>query len=273
VPKVKRATPDDYDYREGTQVSSVIFGLVMVVAIIVAGAAFLGGSLSKAGQRWSNVMDGASRVTGLSVKSVEIVGLEHVPPVARQVRDAAMIAEGENMFRADPYKIRDRVEATQLVTNVRVYRLWPDTVMIRADATQPTALWYNGSDWAVIDSLGRPMRSGVKAEHADLIRSTGGGAAEALPALSGALAHMPQIKSQLSLARRISERRWDLELSSGLVIRLPADEALSEGLASLATLEAQTSISRRPLTQIDLRLPGRVFLKPMAPPAANEGEA
>ena len=142
---------------ERTQISSVIFGLVMVVAMIVAGAAMLGGSLSQIGKRWGSAMDGASRSIGLSVDTVEVIGLEHVPAVARQIKAAAMIEPGENMFRADPHTIRRRVEDTRLVAKVRVYRLWPDTVMIYAHAAEPTALWNDGERWTVVDSLGRLM--------------------------------------------------------------------------------------------------------------------
>ena len=118
--KGKKSAPEPDIVLERTQISSVIFGLVMVVALIVAGAAMLGGSLSQVGQRFGSAMDGASRSVGLSVDTVEVIGLEHVPALARQVKASAMIEPGENMFRADPHIIRRRVEDTRLVTKVRV---------------------------------------------------------------------------------------------------------------------------------------------------------
>ena len=268
MPKVKPATrkrkaaPEPEYYGERTQVSSVIFGLVMVFAIIVAGAALLGGSLSQAGQRWASVMDGTSRTLGLSVESVQIVGLEHVPGVARQIEAAAMIAPGENMFRADPHVIRRRVEDTQLVTNVRVYRLWPDTVMIHADAAQASALWFDDTEWRVVDTLGRLMPGHRASDYAHLVKSVGVGAPEAVPGLDKALLEMPELITQIVLARRIAGRRWDLELKSGAIVRLPVDENLSVGMASLARFEAKGALTRRPIALIDLRVPGRIFLTP-----------
>ncbi len=273
MPKVKRADPEIYDHQARTQVSSVIFGLVMVVAIIVAGAALLGGSLSKAGERWSNFMDGASRSAGFSVQVIEVVGLEHLPPVAREVKTASMIAEGENMFRADPYTIRQRIEATGLVTNVRVHRMWPDTVLIRADAAQPTALWHDGETWQVVDTLGRVMRDQRPEEHASLLAALGPGAPEALPELTAGLDKMPEIRDHIAFARRIASRRWDLELESGVVIRLPADETLATGLISLAKLEATSDLTQRPLDLIDLRVANRVFLTPAVGSVTEEGAA
>lgn len=256
----RKSQPEPTYFEEGTQASSVIFGIVMVVAIIVAGAAMLGGSLSQVSQRWGNVMDGSSRALGLSVESVEVIGLEHVPAIARQVEAAAMIAPGENMFRADPHVIRRRVEDTQLVANVQVYRLWPDSVMIYADAAQPSALWYDGNEWTVVDSLGRVMPRQKAADHAQLVKSVGAGAPQALPALDAALDLMPEFAKHVKLARRIAERRWNLELINGAVVQLPSDENLAAGMASLARFEANSALTRRALKKIDLRVPGRVFL-------------
>ncbi len=266
----RKAVPEPEYHREPTQVSSVIFGLVMVFAIIVAGAALLGGSLSQMGQRWASAVDGVSRTMGLSVDSVEVVGLEHVPVIARQIKSAAMIAPGENMFRADPHLIRRRIEDTRMVANVRVYRLWPDTVMIYADAAQPSALWFDGDKWAVVDTLGRLMHGQRASDHAGLVKSVGIGAPEAVPGLDQALAQMPQLTTQIELARRVAGRRWDLELKSGMIVRLPADEGLASGIASLARFEADGALTRRAIATIDLRVLGRIFLTPS--PALKQAE-
>lgn len=260
--KGKKKAPEPELYLERTQISSVIFGLVMVVAMIVAGAALLGGSLSQVGQRWGSAMDGASRSIGLSVGTVEVIGLEHVPAVARQIRSAAMVEPGENMFRADPHLIQRRVEDTRLVANVRVYRLWPDTVMIYADAAEPTALWNDGETWTVVDSMGRLMPRARLEDHLSLVRSVGTGGPEAVPVLDRALSQMPDLRREVEYARRVAERRWDLVLRSGAVLKLPNDERIAPSLASFAQMNSDGELMRRPLTAIDLRVAGRVFLTP-----------
>ncbi len=264
MPKVKgkQAAPEPEVYGERTQISSVIFGLVMVVAIIVAGAAMLGGSLSQMGQRWSSAMDGVSRSVGLSVDRVEVIGLEHMPAAARQVKLAAMIAEGENMFRADPHVIRRRIEETRLVANVRVHRLWPDAVMIYADAAEPVALWNDGESWTVVDSLGRLMPKARPSDHLDLVKSVGDGAPEAAPALERAIALMPKLAGEIDHVRRVAGRRWDVVLRTGAIVKLPSDETLSAGIMSLDRMNKEGALTRRTLATIDLRVAGRVFLTP-----------
>ncbi|MEL6858656.1 MAG: FtsQ-type POTRA domain-containing protein [Pseudomonadota bacterium] len=264
--KGKKSAPEPEIILERTQISSVIFGLVMVVALIVAGAAMLGGSLSQMGKRWGSAMDGVSRSVGLSVGTVEVIGLEHVPAVARDVKSAAMIEPGENMFRADPHAIRRRVEGTQLVTKVRVYRLWPDTVMIYANAAEPTALWNDGERWAVVDSLGRLMSRVRASDHLTLTKAVGVGAPEAVPALETAFSIAPSLRDETDFARRVASRRWDLVLKSGAVMKLPVDEHLTDSMEFFATVGTAAELTRRPLSVIDLRIGGQVFLTPAAKP-------
>ena len=260
--KGKKLAPEPDIALEHTQISSVIFGLVMVVALIVAGAAMLGGSLSQVGKRFGSAMDGASRSIGLSVETVEVIGLEHVPAMARQVKTAAMIEPGENMFRADPHVIRRRVEDTRLVTKVRVYRLWPDTVMIYASAAEPTALWNDGERWTVVDSLGRQMPKARPSDHLDLVKSIGAGGPEAVPALEKALTLAPSLRAHTDHARRVAGRRWDLVLKSGAIVKLPVDESIELNLAGFAQKHAKSELAARPLSIIDLRIAGHVYLTP-----------
>ena len=264
--KSKKKTAEPEVYLERTQISSVVFGLVMVVAMIVAGAAMLGGSLSQVGQRWGSAMDGVSRSVGLSVDTVEVIGLEHVPAVARQIKASAMVEPGENMFRADPHVIRRRVEDTRLVANVRVYRLWPDTVMIYADAAEPTALWNDGEAWTVVDSMGRLMPTVRPQDHLDLVKLIGVGGPEAVPALEKAFAVMPDLRQEIDHARRIAGRRWDLVLRSGALVKLPNDENIAPSLVSFARMDEAGELTRRPVAEIDLRVTGRVFLTPKQEP-------
>lgn len=262
MPKISDDGDDIYAAKRPNQVASIVYGLVMVVAIIVAGAALLGGSMGQIGQRWSSSVDGFARVTGLSLQNVELIGLEHAPDVARQVRLAVMIEPGENMFRADPYDIKRRIEATELVNKVSVYRLWPDTVMIYATAVEPVALWRQDSGFAVVDSLGRIVQHPTTIDEASLLQVSGEDAAGGLPDLIVALTAYPDIRPQIDHLERVSARRWDMILKSGLKIQLPNDENIHAALARLARLEAKWSLSHRRVAQIDLRLAQAVYIKP-----------
>lgn len=259
--KRRRAQPPPPPPPPTPSLSSIAFGIGMVVALIVAGAALFGGSLSKAEQRWASALDGTARSVGLAVEGVEVIGLEHMPELARQVRDAAMIVPGENMFRADPYLIQHRIERTQLVANVRVYRLWPDTVMIRADAAKPTAHWFDGETWQLVDSFGRTLPSDEQFETTGLMQTKGDGAAEAVPSLNKALFEHPDLRARMAIAERISDRRWNMTLQDGATVLLPEDARLPVALSQLSALLQAGPASLAEIKRIDLRLQNRPTLQ------------
>ena len=264
MPKVNGRPPsqDEYLVDSNTQLSSVLYGFVMVAAIIVAGAALLGGSLGQLGQRWSGAVDDIAQVTGLSLERVELIGLEHRPETARQIRLAVMVEPGENMFRANPHAIRRRVEATRLVSNVSVYRLWPDTVMIYANAVEPVALWQNPQGWQVIDSLGRVSVPTHEIDPESLLKTVSDDVPGTAPILVHALHRLPHLAEKIDHAARIGARRWDLILENGTLIQLPGDAYLGDALDRLAALDAAASLTDRNLEKIDLRLAKQVYLKP-----------
>ena len=275
VPSGRRrpATIVDEVTGEEVRVSSVIFGIVMLVAILVATAAWMGGSLSQIGSRFGGFVDDGARVVGLDVKDVAVMGLEDNPVLAEEVRAAAMIEPGENMFRADPHLIRSRVEATNKVLNVRVHRLWPGQVVILADAAEPVALWHDGRQWQVVDGLGRVLPGARAEDHPELLRLAGKGAPEAAPLLTAALAAAPDITTRVAVATRVNARRWDMRFVNGVTVRLPEDDGLEPAMQRLAKLQVRAALTERPLEMIDMRSKGRVYLRPLQAAATTDPAA
>jgi cell division protein FtsQ len=263
VPSGRRrpATIVDEATGEEVRVSSVIFGVVMLLAILVATAAWMGGSMSQIGARVGGFMDDTSRLVGIDVKDVSVLGLEDNPALVEEVRAAAMIEPGENMFRADPHLIKSRVEGTSKVLNVRVHRLWPGQIVILADAADPVALWHDGRQWQVVDGLGRLLPGAHAEDHPALLRLAGQGAPEAAPQLAAALASAPDINGRVAVATRIGARRWDMRFINGVTVRLPEDADLEPAIQRLAKLQVRTALTQRPLEMIDLRSQGRVYLR------------
>lgn len=256
------ATIVDESTGEEVRVSSILFGLVMLVAIVVATAAWMGGSLSQIETRFGGFLDDTARMAGVSVNDVSVLGLEQNPALVNDIRAAAMIEPGENMFRADPQLIRRRVEATRKVLNVRVHRLWPGQIVIIADAAEPVALWHDGKEWTVVDGLGRIMPDARAGDYKALVRLAGQGAPTAAPQLVNALKKAPDVSARLAIATRIADRRWDVRLVNGATVRLPEDDAMDGALARLSTLQTRTALMQRPVTMIDLRNKGRIYLSP-----------
>ena len=282
MPKVRQTPPANKRRKGATielepgdqvSVSSVLFGLAILTALIVAAAAWMGGSLSQIERRAGNMMDSTARSLGLAVQYVSVEGVND--GLAEDLKLAALIEPGENMFRADPHKIRDRLEATRLVVNVQVHRFWPDHILILADAVEPIAQWNNGDGWKQVDSLGRVVpdeRQGTP--RGDLVRVAGPGADLAAPVLVDALAEFPALADRVQIARRAAEERWDLHFDTGIVAHLPRDEAMPAAMRRLAFMDRDSSILSRPIVSIDIRHADQVFLKPsLAETALSDSDA
>ncbi|MEM9668136.1 MAG: cell division protein FtsQ/DivIB [Pseudomonadota bacterium] len=269
MPKVKNSkggrkrTPTiEIEPGEPVSVWSVLFGLAILMALIVAAAAWMGGSLSQLERRAGNIIDSTARSMGLAVQYVSVEGVTE--DVADELRLAALVEPGENMFRADPHTIRERLEDTRLVVNVQVHRFWPDHILILADAVEPVAIWNNGDGWQQVDTLGRVVPADAeRIDPGGLIRVTGVGGDIAAPNLVTALQEFPTLQRRVQLARRAAEERWDLHFDSGIVAHLPRDEIMPAAIRRLAFMDRDSEILSRPLVSIDIRHSDQIFLKPI----------
>lgn len=246
---------------EEVRVSSVLFGLAILTALIVAAAAWMGGSLSQIERRVGNFADTSARSLGLAVQYVSVEGVSE--DIAEQIRHAALVEPGENMFRADPFVIRERIEDTRMVVNVQVHRFWPDHILILADAVKPVAMWKSGDAWAVVDGLGRVIPEPDSRLKTDaLLRVAGTGGDMAAPQLVEAFNEFPKLAARVVLARRMADERWDVQFDTGIIVRLPRDDVMAPAVRRLAFMERDNDILARPLEAIDLRHAEQIFLTP-----------
>ena len=273
LPAVIREADDEVDYwwlHMRQKLATYAFGTIVCIAAMIALAAWMGGSLGAFGQRLSDGVDVIAQKAGLSIRKVEIVGLDAL--VEERAREAANIHLGDNMLSADPYKIRDRVEQLDAVAGVSVHRFWPDQVTIIAETREPLALWQDDGDWRVIDQAGRTFVRANPDDYMDLPQVIGPNAAGAAAGLITLVADFPELSSRMESAYRISGRRWDLRFKGGVSVAMPEDDELKEALASLNLLHVRNGVLDMPITRIDARDSERFAIRP-APGGPDSGGA
>lgn len=250
------------------QFATYAFGTIVCGAMMVTAAAWMGGSLGAFGQRLGAGFNVLMQHAGLSVEKLVVVGLE--PTVEARAIELAGVRVGDNMFGADPYAIRRRVETLESVAGVSVHRLWPDQVTIVADAREPIALWRMDGEWRVIDQKGRAFANVNPDDFLHLPRVEGRDAAEATASLLATMSDYPDLRVRVESARRVSGRRWDVKFDNGPEVALPDDARMGEALAALNLLNAQHRVLDLPVSRVDARHPERFALRP-APglPAAS----
>jgi cell division protein FtsQ len=72
------------------------------------------------------------------------------------------------------------------------------------------------------------------------------------------------VKERFRAAVRVGERRWNIRLATGADIMLP-EGAEAAALERLSSLHAQQAVLDRALAAVDMRLPDRMVLRPLAP--------
>jgi len=236
-------------------------GTIICGAAMLALAAWMGGSLGAFGNRFGNGVDVISRSAGLSIKQINVVGLD--PLVEEKARQVAGVHIGGNILTADPYTIKQRVEKLEAVSGVKVHRFWPNQITIIADPREPIAMWQGeGDDWRVIDQRGRTFAEVDPQQYLHLPRLVGPDAAASAATLVTAMAEYPDLAARMEIAYRVGGRRWDVKFRAGANVALPEDVKLVEALGALNMMQARTRVLDLPVTRIDARHPERFALRP-----------
>lgn len=233
---------------------------LLVLAASSAGAGYLErqGWFEAARDAAQSRLAAAGSALHLTVASIEIEGRERA---GREPILAALGAQrGSPIFGIDLDAAKARLEALPWIRAAAIERLLPDTLFIRIVERTPLAVWQHDGKFALIDQDGAVIPGANPAAFPALLQVVGAGAPKATPALLGLLASEPALRRHVTAAVRIGDRRWNVELDSGVEVDLPEDHA-DAAWHHLAALERSDHLLERAIVAIDLRLPDRVVLR------------
>jgi cell division protein FtsQ len=183
------------------------------------------------------------------------------PELAEQIREAALVTLPVNSLEVNVAAVRDRVETLDAVERARVRALASGTLEIRAVERIPVVLWRGPDGLELLDQHGiRVAEVDSRLRRPDLPLIVGDGADTHVPEALALFAEAAPIAPRIRGLVRMGERRWDLVLDRGQVIRLPG-EAAREALARAMALHAAEDLLGRDLTVVDLRDPRRPALR------------
>ncbi len=236
---------------------------VLAIALAVAGAVRGIGQGASFHDQATNI----SARLGLRVASIEIQGREKTPEA--QVRAALGLRGGDAILTYSLAEARTRLERINWVQSAALERRLPGTIVVRLIERRPFAVWQTEGRFVLIDRGGSVVTdSDVAAFAGQLPLVVGAGAPVAAAALIEALATQPALQARMTAAVRVGERRWNLRMDNGVDVMLPEGEE-KRALARLAELQASHALLDRPLQAVDLRLPDRLVVRPVAEPPAR----
>ncbi len=217
----------------------------------------------------SSALGRALAPLGFRLQHVEIQGASDM--ARADILRAADLATDTPIIGIGLDAMRKRIEATGWVSDVKIVRLLPDTLIIAVTPRPPAAVWQYQGRTHVVDAEGRLIGGADAARFPNLPLVVGEGAAEEAHTILPLLRQQPKLMGLIDALVRVDGRRWDLRLKDGSLIQLPAvgeDDALMQ----LDRLEKQQNLLSLGFERIDLRDPDAVAVrpKPAAPaPAKN----
>jgi cell division protein FtsQ len=233
--------------------------IAAAVAVAFGGPAWLW----RSGRIATAIVDGTrsllawSADIGLTVQDVTLEGRTHT--LRRHVVAAIGLRRGDPLFGFDPGAIRSRLVALPWVREATVQRQLPGTVRVRIVERLPLALWQRNGRLMLVDDRGVVITRKRLQRFRDLLIIVGDDAPEHAADLIAMLGNEPVLAQRVGAAVRVGKRRWNLELKSGIKVRLPETGAAA-AWRKLARLDRKHRLLDRKVKAVDLRQPDRIYL-------------
>lgn len=238
----------------------IMGGCVLTVALLLGGGTWLmkSGAVSRAHDA---VIAGFYNLTsdaGFTVRNVYVDGRAHTP--MPDVQAALALHPNMSIFEVSPAEMRARLEGLERVGYAEVERVLPSTLHVHLVERQPVAIWQNHGAMKMLDITGKIITDANVAAYAGLPVLVGEDVPAQMPDLMRVLAQDKSIYAQVESALRVGERRWDVRLKNGIEIKLP-ERGMEGAWTELVAMQKKDKVLERMVKTIDLRLPGKVYVK------------
>jgi cell division protein FtsQ len=211
---------------------------------------------------------------GFRVRQIQIFGANTTPlPL---IQAALGVQEGDPILGFSLRAMQARLEQLGPVQTATVERSLPGTLIVDITERSAFAIWQNNAggaapNFVLIDAKGQVIagQDAVAAKRRDpsLLLLAGQDAPQNAQQLITELKTAPAVLARVVAAERVDGLRWNLTLKDQTLVKLPADNE-QQAITQLASLQASMALLDRPVEVIDLRLPGRLIVRPY-PSAAN----
>jgi cell division protein FtsQ len=167
--------------------------------------------------------------------------------------------------------VRERVVALPWVESATVRKVYPATLEIALIEKQPFAIWQHDGELTLVERSGAPIVPFTSERFAALPLVVGEGAAARANGIVDLVAGHPALAERVRGYVRIADRRWDIRLDNGVVLKLPeAGEAAA--LDWLMTVDEADALLSRDIASVDLRLSDRLVVQ-LTPEGLKQREA
>lgn len=235
--------------------------LTMTVTLLLGSAAFgvvRGGHLGDVTQALADARNAAANAAGFRITSVAINGRSQLS------QDEILAIGGVNgrssLLFLNAATVRDQLKASPWIADATVLKLYPGHLQIDVTERKAFALWQKDGQLSVIADDGAVLEPYVTRRFTSLPLAVGVGAASRAKDFLDLVAQYPSLRPRVKAIVYVGERRWNLRLDNGMDVRLPEHD-VGRALARLVRLDKDNQLLSRDITEVDLRLAGRVTVR------------
>ncbi len=227
----------------------------LILCAFVA-ALFVGGYVGRTVHTVNSATAAVFDEAGFGISKVHLAGNSRTP--TQSILAALGFELGQPIFGADIQLARKKLMQLDWVADADVRRRYPDDISVRIVEKLPFALWQSPDNalYVVERDGGLITSSGVR-EFRRLPLLLGAGGSSAADIVDAVAQHRA-IAARVKAYQRVSERRWNLILDDGVVVKLPEMNWQTE-LDALERLIIDKGILERDVIEIDLRSPAQYF--------------
>lgn len=236
-------------------------GIVTVTVGTVAGFgawAWTSGFVPRTMDSMEYSVQNAAANAGYAVENVLVEGRVNADPDV--LLSLINVRRGDPIMSFDPVGVKAQLERVSWVAHAHVERRLPDTIYVRLTERVPLALWQNAGKVRLVDTKGAVLAETNLAKFRDLLLIVGDGAPNRAASMMALLDAEPDVRTEVEAATWVGNRRWDLKMKNGIVVRLP-EKDIAVALSRLATAQADDKILSKDLTIIDLRDGERITVR------------
>ncbi len=212
----------------------------------------------------------AGRLVGFGVQRITISG--QVELNEREIVAAAGVDARHALPFLDVDHIRRQILTLPLVERASVRKLYPNDLVIDIVEREAFAVWQRDGELRVVASDGTPTEKMRDPRFVDLPLVVGDGANARARDFVALLEKTPELKHRIRAGSLIGERRWNLTMNNGIIVRLPETGA-DEAMQRLARAQREQKLLDRDILAIDLREPDRMTVRLAAEPAETRLES
>ncbi|HEY0266526.1 MAG TPA: FtsQ-type POTRA domain-containing protein, partial [Rhizomicrobium sp.] len=235
----------------------------ILLVLVLIGALLASGVIGRSVRATGRGLEAIAADAGFGISEIHITGNRHTP--YNQVLEVLAMQPGQSIFSADLWAAQNRLNHLDWIASAEVHRRYPDAIFVTLVEKRPFALWQPPPDAkgeeapiSIVDRNGDVITSHDVEKFRRLPKLVGAGAPKPAPELVDAVQAHRAVAARIAAYARQSERRWNLILDDGVVVKLP-EAGWQKQLDALEHLIIDQGILERDITEIDLRSPTQYF--------------